>query len=130
MAILSSFPGLEVAVQSFNQDLPEYVDESEWTYGKFNHLSTAKRVTKFVECQTDAEFRIRIILKHPYQMDCPSLTFKVDIDGHGCAQSTCLAGYFIKSSNMYMETIDSQLDWVSATKVSSRSLKFGSIKKG
>lgn len=103
---------------------------SQWSHKKFGDLAEEKRISTYVECQTDAEFRIRIVLKHPYRFDSPSLTFKASVDGHGIAQSTCSADYFSRSYNMYMEIMASKLERLSATEISSRPLKFTSITKG
>ncbi|KAH7319472.1 hypothetical protein BKA65DRAFT_514582 [Rhexocercosporidium sp. MPI-PUGE-AT-0058] len=129
MAILPGVPGLQVTIQSFNEDLPEYNDDSEFTQSKFAHLPEGSRSQKFVECKTDAEFRIRLVLKHPYKMDCQSLAFKANVDGHGIAQATCTDAWFTRCSGFYMEVITARLDRISPTQLSSRVLKFSSIKK-
>lgn len=129
MAILPAVPGLEVTIQSFNEDLPEYDDDSDFTQSKFAHLPEGKRSQKFVECKTNAEFRIRLVLKHPYKMDCQSLAFKANVDGHGIAQATCTDAWFARCSGYYMELITARLDRISPTQLSSRNLKFSSIKK-
>jgi len=130
MAILPAVPGLEVTIQSFNEDLPEYDDEGDFTQSKFAHLPEGKRSQKYVECKTDAEFRIRLVVKHPYKMDCQSLAFKANVDGHGIAQATCTEAWFTRCSGYYMELITARLDRISPTELSSRTLKFSSIKKG
>lgn len=130
MAILPGVPGLEVTIQSFNEDLPEYNDDGEFSQAKFAHLPEELRSQKFVECKTDAEFRIRLVLKHPYRMDCQSLVFKANVDGHGIAQATCTDAWFTRCSGYYMELITARLDRISPTQLSSRVLKFSSIKKG
>ncbi|KAH6702984.1 hypothetical protein BKA61DRAFT_199678 [Leptodontidium sp. MPI-SDFR-AT-0119] len=129
MAILPGVPGLEVTIQSFNEDLPEYNDDGEFSQAKFAHLPEELRSQKFVECKTDAEFRIRLVLKHPYRMDCQSLVFKANVDGHGIAQATCTDAWFTRCSGYYMELITARLDRISPTQLSSRVLKFSSIKK-
>ena len=129
MAILEGVPGLEVTIQSFDQDLSEYDDDGEWTQNRFSHLSDGKRSSKYVECETNAEFRIRLTLKHPFQIDSQSLAFKANVDGHGIAQATCTADYFARCSGYYMELITARLDRISPTQLSSRVLKFSSIKK-
>lgn len=130
MAILDAVPGLEVTIQSFNEDLPEYEDDGDWTQSKFSHLPEGKRSQKYVECKTDAEFRIRLTLKHPFKMDSQSLAFKANVDGHGIAQATCTDVWFNRCSGYYMELIAARLDRISPTQLSSRVLKFSSIKKG
>ncbi|CZT46851.1 uncharacterized protein RSE6_07352 [Rhynchosporium secalis] len=129
MAILKDVPGLEVSIQSDNEDLPEYNDEGDFTQSKFAHLSEGSRSQKYVECKTDAEFRIRLVLKHPFKIDCQSLAFKANVDGHGIAQATCSQAWFQRSSGYYMELISARLDRISPTQMSSRALKFSSIKK-
>ncbi|KAK0104436.1 hypothetical protein ONS95_004726 [Cadophora gregata] len=129
MAILPAVPGLEVTIQSLNQDLPEYDDDGDFTQSKFAHLPEGQRSQKFVECKTNAEFRIRLVLKHPYRMDCQSLAFKANVDGHGIAQATCTDAWFGRCSGYYMELITARLDRISPTQLSSRTLKFSSIKK-
>ncbi|KAG4418952.1 hypothetical protein IFR04_007899 [Cadophora malorum] len=129
MAILPAVPGLEVTIQSFNEDLPEYDDDGDFTQSKFAHLPEGKRSQKYVECKTDAEFRIRLVVKHPYKMDCQSLAFKANVDGHGIAQATCTEAWFTRCSGYYMELITARLDRISPTQLSSRTLKFSSIKK-
>ncbi|KAL2063672.1 hypothetical protein VTL71DRAFT_5477 [Oculimacula yallundae] len=129
MAILQGVPGLEVFIQSANEDLPEYVDEGEFTQSKFAHLPEGKRSQKYVECKTDSEFRIRLVVKHPFTLDCQSLSFKANVDGHGIAQATCTQAWFQRCSGYYMEMISARLDRISPTQISSRALKFSSIKK-
>ncbi|KAI9047800.1 hypothetical protein LZ554_008509 [Drepanopeziza brunnea f. sp. 'monogermtubi'] len=129
MAILDAVPGLEVTIQSFDEVLPEYQDDGDWTQSRFAHIPKACRSQKYVECQTDAEFRIRITLKHPYKMNSQSLVFKANVDGHGIAQATCTDAWFARCSGYYMELITARLDRISPTQLSSRALKFSSIKK-
>jgi hypothetical protein len=131
MAILTAIPGMEITIQSCDpaQDLPEYPDEGEWPHKKFHHLAEDRRVSKYVECVPNTEFRIRIVLKHPFSLDSPGLTFKASVDGHGIAQATCSAEIFARLNNMYMEIMSSKLERLSATEISSKSLKFSSITK-
>lgn len=134
MAILSGVPGLEVKVQSLENgvadDLPEYDDDGGWTFRKFSDVDSSKRSSKYVESKAGAEFRIRILLRHPYQMSSQSLTFKASIDGHGIAQASCTADYFARASGFYMELISARLDRINANQITSRPLKFNSLKKG
>ncbi|KAK2625524.1 hypothetical protein QTJ16_004836 [Diplocarpon rosae] len=130
MAILNAVPGLQVTIQSSNEDLQEYEDDGEWSQRRFAHISEGRRSQKFVESKADAEFRIRLTLKHPFKMDSQSLAFKVSVDGHGIAQATCTDSWFTRSSGYYMELITAKLDRISPTQLSSRALKFSSIKKG
>ncbi|KAE8440358.1 hypothetical protein EG329_008340 [Mollisiaceae sp. DMI_Dod_QoI] len=133
MAILSGVPGLEICIQSFDNNVPadlrEYDDDGGWTYRKFSHLPDAQRSSKYVESKAGAEFRIRILLKHPFKLTSQSLTFKASVDGHGIAQASCTADYFNRASGFYMELISARLDRISASQISSRPLKFSSIKK-
>ncbi|PBP20774.1 hypothetical protein BUE80_DR008128 [Diplocarpon rosae] len=129
MAILNAVPGLRVTIQSCNEDLQEYEDDGEWSQRRFAHISEGKRSQKFVESRTDAEFRIKLTLKHPFKMNSQSLAFKVSVDGHGIAQATCTDSWFTRSSGYYMELITAKLDRISPTQLSSRALKFSSIKK-
>ncbi|KAI6716965.1 hypothetical protein PZA11_004494 [Diplocarpon coronariae] len=129
MAILTAVPGMQVTIQTFNEDLQEYEDDGEWSQSRFTHIPEGRRSQKFVECKTDAEFRIRLTLKHPFKMDSQSLAFKVSVDGHGIAQATCTDSWFTRSSGYYMELITARLDRISPTQISSRALKFSSIKK-
>lgn len=131
MAIVTEVQGLEVTIQSPDVDLPEYEDDAgEWKYKKFGHLSAGRRSVKYVECKTDATFRIRMLLRYPFRLDSPSLTFKATVDGHGIAQATCSAEYLRASFGMYMEIMSNKLERISPTEVSSRSLKFSRITKG
>ncbi|CZR55409.1 uncharacterized protein PAC_05296 [Phialocephala subalpina] len=133
MAILSGVPGLEINVQSLEggvpTDLQEHNDDGGWTFRKFSDVEDAKRSSKYVESKADAEFRIRIVLKHPYQMTSQSLTFKASVDGHGIAQASCTKDYFTRASGFYMELISARLDRINANQITSRPLKFSSIKK-
>lgn len=134
MAILTAVPGVEIVVQSVDRaggtDLPEYEDDGGWTYRKFSHLAQSKRSSKYVESKADAEFRIRIVLKYPFQMSSQSVTFKASVDGHGIAQASCTSDYFARASGYYMELICARLDRISPSEISSRPLKFNSLKKG
>jgi hypothetical protein len=130
MAILDGVPGLQVTIQSFERDLPEYPDDNPWSHRKFSHLPHSMRSSTYVECIPDAEFRIRLLLKHPYRMTSENVTFKASVDGHGIAQASCNETIYEQSYKCYMELITSRLERISATELSSRTLKFSSIKKG
>lgn len=130
MAILNAVPGLEVAVQSFGQDLREYEDDGEWSQARYAHVPEGHRSQKFVECQTDVEFRIRLTVKHPFRLSSQSLTFRANVDGHGIAQAILNDVWFARCSGYYMELITAKLERISPTHLSSRALKFSSIKKG
>jgi len=130
MTILEGVSGLEVSIQSNGQDLSEYNDDSDWSQRKFIYVPVEKRISKYVECVTDAEFRIHIVLtnRYPY-LNGHSLTFRASVDGHGIAQATCTPEYF-NAYRSYRTHISARLDRISPTQLSSRVLKFSSIKKG
>jgi hypothetical protein len=134
MAIIPELPGLEVVVQSMERigavDMVEYEDDGAWTYRKFGHLPDAQRSSKYVESREGAEFRIRIILKHPFQITSQSLSFKASVDGHGIAQALCAANAYNRGGRYFMELICARLDRISPSEISSRPLRFSSIKKG
>lgn len=134
MAILSGVPGLDIAVQTFEDgtpnDLSEYEDDGEWTYREFAHIPEAQRSCKYIESTAGTAFRIRILLRHPFRITSQSVTFKASVDGHGIAQATCSAAALYSNSGLYMEIMSSRLDRVNANQIISRQLQFSEIQKG
>lgn len=63
-------------------------------------------------------------------MTSENVTFKASVDGHGIAQASCNEAVYEQSYKCYMELITSRLERISATELSSRTLKFNSIKTG
>jgi len=130
MAILDSVPGLQVTIQSSSLDLPEHHDTSAWSYRKFSHLPHGMRSSCYIEIVPESEFRIRLLLKHPYRMTSENVTFKASVDGHGIAQASCKEEVYEGSYRCYMELITARLERINAGELSSRSLKFSSLKMG
>jgi hypothetical protein len=82
MAVLDGLEGIEVSVCVHGQALHEYEDNDlEAEPGDVGAYQASKTVSKYLEAVTDKEFSIKIVVKDPYEMDCPTLGFQVKVDG-------------------------------------------------
>jgi hypothetical protein len=83
MAVLDALPGLNVSIHVDGEPLPEYEDETEEETpdGDITEYQASGTVCKYVEAMSDKEFCIKITLNSPYKMDCPTLMFRISIDG-------------------------------------------------
>ena len=84
MAVHEDLPGVEASICVDGQPIQKFGTDND----EVKHDNHAVRLhqetwttTKYVESQTDKEFTIKLALKEPYIMDCPSLVFKVILDG-------------------------------------------------
>jgi hypothetical protein len=75
MAILDELPGIEVAVCINEQQIREYVDDDSLATPQLNTVS------KYIMSEKLAEFSIKIIVKEPYALNCPTLGFQIIVDG-------------------------------------------------
>jgi hypothetical protein len=81
MAVLNGLEGIEVTVCVDGQALREYNDdEVEAQPGVVGAHQASKTVSKWIEADTGKDFVIKMGVKSPYQMDCPTLSFKVQVD--------------------------------------------------
>jgi hypothetical protein len=83
MAILDLVPGIEVSVCVDGHPLKEYNDDEEveaQPREAFQHQAT-RTVSKYVESTTDKEFEIRYSVTRAFKMDCPTLSFRIFVDG-------------------------------------------------
>jgi len=83
MAILEDLPGIEATVRVNGEPLFEYDDDEEYQPQDDDvpRHKRAKVTSHYIESATGAEFTIKISVGQPYKMKCPSLGFKVFIDG-------------------------------------------------
>ena len=75
MAVIDPLPGLEVAVCVDQQPLHEYADNEFHASAQLNMVST------YIESETMKEFSIKLVVKQPYTLDCPTLGFQIFVDG-------------------------------------------------
>jgi hypothetical protein len=75
MAILDQLPGIEVAVCIDEQQLEEYPDDEFQARPHVNTVST------YIESKTLREFSVKILVKEPYVLTCPTLGFQIIVDG-------------------------------------------------
>jgi hypothetical protein len=75
MAVLNELPGVEVAVFIDEQQLHEYADDE---FRARPHVNT---VSTYIESETLKEFSVKIIVKEPYSLNCPTLGFQIFVDG-------------------------------------------------
>lgn len=129
MTVLPAVPGIEVTIQSFEEDLPEYEDES-WTHEKWASIAEWNRKSTYVECQSGAEFRVKIVVQNPFVIDSENLSFKASVDGHSICQIYCPADRYNLQYGYYVAHLDAKVERVTPTSVSRRPLKFASITKG
>lgn len=103
--------------------LPEYPDDSEWPHdGEFDVVAE-KRSSVYVECESDASFKINFSMRLPYKLDCPMLTFWVKIDGQYVGgKSVSRHGVLSSMSNALLRA--------GGNEVSRRPFKFASIRRG
>jgi hypothetical protein len=133
MAILDSLPDLEITIQSFHHDLPEYPDDGDYTCTKYKHMEEAKRTSTYVECKANAEFCIKFAMKRSSQIDHSIIAFTVDVDGHRinkCLLKANASTAVPDIPDTYIKIISSRVDILSNTEHMERSLRFSRIKKG
>jgi hypothetical protein len=75
MAVIDPMPGLEVAVCVDQQPLHEYANDEFHARAQLNMVST------YIESETMKEFSIKLVVKEPYTLDCPTLGFQIFVDG-------------------------------------------------
>jgi hypothetical protein len=82
MAVLKGLEGIEVTICVDGQALQEYNDdEIEVQAGAVGAYQASKTVSKYIEAATGKEFAIKVTVKSPYKMDCPTLGFPCGVDG-------------------------------------------------
>ena len=84
MAVHEDLPGVEASVCIDGQPIEEFDTENDEVKDEDHAVKLHQGIwttTKYVEAQTDKEFSIKLALKDPYIMDCPSLACKVIVDG-------------------------------------------------
>jgi tRNA U54 and U55 pseudouridine synthase Pus10 len=83
MAIIDLVPGIEVSICVDDHPLVEYNDDEEVgaQHGEAIQHQATRTVSKYVESATDKEFGIRYNVTSAFNMDCPTIMFKVFIDG-------------------------------------------------
>jgi hypothetical protein len=82
MAVLNGLEGIEVTICVDGQALHEYNDdEIEVQAGAVGAYQASKTVSKYIEAATGKEFAIKVTVKSPYKMDCPTLSFLCKVDG-------------------------------------------------
>jgi hypothetical protein len=82
MAVLANLEGIEVTICVDGQALHEYNDdEVEAQAGAVGAYQASKTVSKYIEAATGKEFAIKMRVKSPYKMDCPTLGFSCEVDG-------------------------------------------------
>lgn len=84
MAILDSIPGLDVSVCVDGAPLQEYDDDEELVSekpGAIGEYQKARTVLKYVEAVSNAEFTVHITLGTSFNMDCPTLSNPISVDG-------------------------------------------------
>jgi hypothetical protein len=83
MAVLKGLEGIEVTVSVDNSALYEYNDDEVSKQPRvIDEYRASKTVSKYIEAFTGKEFPIVMIVRAPYQMDCPTLSFHVMVDGN------------------------------------------------
>jgi hypothetical protein len=83
MAVLKGLEGIEVTVRVDNSALHEYNDdEVSNELVPIGEYQASKTVSKYIEAVTGKEFTIAMTVRAPYQMDCPTLSFHVMVDGN------------------------------------------------
>jgi hypothetical protein len=75
MAILDELLGIEVAVCIDEQHLQEYVDD------EFHGRPHVNTISTYIKSETLREFSVKILVKEPYVLNCPTLGFQIIVDG-------------------------------------------------
>ena len=82
MAVLDALEGIEVTICVDGQALHEYNDDDiEAKAEAVGAHQASKTVSKYIEAATGKEFAIKLTVKSPYKMDCPTLSFSCRVDG-------------------------------------------------
>ena len=129
MAILSDVPGIEVSIESKGKTLTEFTDEDGWNIGENIRVPAGQQSSKYVQCESDAEFRIKIEVKRPFKLiaGTDGVTFWAAVDGKKIGGKTFHAAQLARDH--YSDYICNNIERVSPTEVAERPLKFCSIKK-
>ena len=75
MAVLEILLGIEVAVCVDGEPLVEYVD------GDFEAGLGSTTVSNYIQSETGKEFSIKLIVKDPFDLSYPTLSFQIIVDG-------------------------------------------------
>jgi hypothetical protein len=136
MAIIRDIPGVKVSIESKGGPLKEYDDDDEsdsnW---KLKDVTSSKRrrISKYIECESDAKFNIRLEVTSAFDLDdgngqFDSITFLALVDGNPVARH--YPRYKEIQPRGWSGFIDGSYMRVSPTEVSYRPLKFCSITRG
>lgn len=83
MAIIPSLPGLDVSVEVNGDPLVEEYDDDEDNERVAQTASpnrAPKAICKYVECTTGAAFKVKVLVREPFKLDCPTLSFHFYVD--------------------------------------------------
>jgi hypothetical protein len=136
MAIIRDIPGVKVSIESKGRPLKEYDDDGEsdsnWKL-KGVKSSKKRRISKYLECESDAEFNVKLKVTSAFDLDegngqYDSITFRVLVDGNPVAR--LYPRYKKIQPRGWSGSIDGSCVRVSPTEVSIRSLRFCSITRG
>lgn len=136
MAIIRDIPGVKVSIESKGGPLKEYDDDDEsdsnW---KLKDVTSSKRrrISKYIECESDAEFNIKLEITRAFDLaektgQYDSITFLALVDGNPVARH--YPRYKEIQPRGWSGFIDGSYMRVSPTEVSYRPLKFCSITRG
>jgi hypothetical protein len=128
MAILQGCPGIEVTIVSNGKTLEEYPDEEgEFRNEQFSAPPNDQMALTYIECTSDAEFAIRWEVTPDYadEHDHTHFAFWAFVDGKGIGGSI-----HALNGSTWTKVYGHALNRISDTELSSRKLKFCSIKKG
>src|ERR1700712_1287703 len=84
MAVLDDLPGFDVSILVDNTALKEYDDDEEVTSaesGAIGEHQVSKTISKYIEAMSDKDFQIHLKLLEGHQMNCPTYTTIIRIDG-------------------------------------------------
>jgi len=85
-----------------------------------------KWLSTYVECVSNADFKVAFSIKPPFKIDGDSLAFSVKIDGQPIAKT-----WFPDTAGpVQSETLAATFERVSSHKVIRKALKFTSLQKG
>lgn len=132
MAGLLGFPGIEVTVVSGHGEpatfkpLNQYPDpEHKWA-AEYASVQPTKRSASYLECETDAEFHIKVDINPDCKFAPASLTIRFLVDG----TPICAVNLNEEVSIKEVNTIRGIISQVSAHERTITPMKFCSITKG
>jgi len=132
MAILDipKLRGMEVTIHFGGQALQEYGDDQdvEAAPGEIGAYQASRTVSKYIESVTGQKYSVELSLQKPFKFDCPSLAYRISIDGVETEQDPLALRRGYSAARGWTRSVEGIKSYKASDKTSSlRKFKFSAI---